>query len=318
MIVHVDITQRRLTEAAVRESEAQYRSMASVLDEAILVYGIDRRMKACNARAEQFFGMDLRALQQPDVARPWRVLNADGTPMRLSDTPLGRTFRTGLPCRNVLVGLVPPGGELRWLNVNAEPVRDTRTGVMTGAVTSISDITERHLAQQQLRKLSQAIEQSPVGIVISDIEGCIEYVNDAFVRISGFTRDEAVGQRRSTLQPERTPAGRVTEMYAALLGGADWSGEFGNARKGGERYVEFVHATPIRQPDGRITHFLSIGEDVTEKKRIGVRVSDIISIDTATSCRRSWTSARRNCGGATRHSRKANASSTPWPTTSRS
>jgi len=272
VIVHADITQRHLAEDALRQSEAQYRSMASVLDEAILIYDIDRRLQACNARAEGFFGMDLQAMQQPHALRPWRPLRADGTDMSLADLPLNQTLRTGQPCRDVLMGVVPPDGAMRWLSVNAEPVRDAHTGVLTGAVTSMSDITARHLAQEQLRKLSMAVEQSPVGIVISDFNSRIEYVNNAFVRISGFTRDEAIGQQRGTLQPNREPAERVAEMRATIRDGVVWSGEFGNTRKSGEHYDEFVHTAPIRQPDGQITHFLSIGEDVTEKKRIGAEL----------------------------------------------
>jgi PAS domain S-box-containing protein len=272
VVVHADISQRRQAEDALRDSEAQYRAMVSVLDEGILVYGIDRRLQACNAPAERFLGMDLAALQQPGALKGWQVMRADGSPMPRSELPLCRTLRTGLTCRDVLVSVIPPSGGRRWLLVNAEPVHDARTGAMTAVVTSMSEITERHVAQEQLRKLSLAVEQSPVGIVISDPEGGIEYVNDAFTRIAGVTRDQAIGRSHSALQPARTPAGRDAEMRAALGRGETWSGEFGSLRHGDEHYDEFVHAAPMRELDGRITHFLIIGEDITEKKRNGVEL----------------------------------------------
>jgi PAS domain S-box-containing protein len=153
----------------------------------------------------------------------------------------------------------------RWFHMNVTPLR-TRAG---GAVVVHADVTERYAAQEQLRRLSLAVEQSPIGIVIRDMEGRIEYVNDAFSHISGFTREEAIGQYRNVLQPDRTPIGRDEEMSLALARGDTWVGEFGNTRKNGEHYDEFVHAAPIRQPDGRITHLLSISEDITEKKRLG-------------------------------------------------
>ena len=272
VVVHVDITQRRLAEEAVRQSAAQYRSMLSVLDEGILVYGVDRRLQTCNQRAERFFGMDMAKMRGHGIWRQWRTVREDGSALPFNELPLGITLRTGRPCRDVLVGAIGPDDSLRWLMANAEPVHDEHSGALTAVVTSFNDITERHTAQQQLRKLSMVVEQSPVGIVISDTEDRIEYANDAFARISGFRRDEAVGQVRERLQPSRSPAGRDARMRAALARGAVWSGEFGNTRKGGEHYDEFVHAAPIRQPDGRITHYLLIGEDVTQKKRIGAEL----------------------------------------------
>ena len=272
VVLHSDVTQRHLAEHAVRKSEAHYRSMISALDEGILVFDTDRHLQACNLQAERFYGTDLHGLQQPGVLRQWLTLRADGSVMPFAELPLGQALATGEGCRDRLVGLVPPGGGLRWLTVNAEPVCDAQTGALTAVVISFSDITERRASQAMLRQLSMVVEQSPVGIVISDTEGCIEYVNDAFTRISGFTRDDAVGQYRQVLQPDRVTPDRLMEIRRVLDSGATWRGEFSNTRKSGERYDEFVHAAPIRQPDGSITHYLSISEDITDKKRNGAEL----------------------------------------------
>ena len=269
VIVHSDVTQRRRAEDAVRDSEAQYRSMVSVLDEGILVLGADLGLKACNVQAERFFGLTLQEMRDRSRLRQWRPLRADGSDMPLDEMPVLRTAATGLACRDVLMGVQPPAGGLRWLTVNVEPVRDEASGALTAVVTSFSDITERHSAEQQLRKLSLAVAQSPIGIEIRDTEGRIEYVNQAFTRISGFTREQALGQPAHALRPHRSPSGRDEEMRSVLMRGDTWTGEVGNTRKNGEPYDEFVHAAPIRLPDGRITHLLVISEDVTEKKRLG-------------------------------------------------
>jgi PAS domain S-box-containing protein len=273
VVVHADVSQRRRVEAALRDSEALYRSMVSALDEGIVVFGLDRTVRASNGKAEKFLGSDLQLLQQPFGLTQWQPRRADGSAMPFGELPLQRTLSTGKPCRDVLVGVLAPGDKQQhWLMVHAEPVHDPKTGVVTAVVASFSDITERHVAQEQLRKLSLAVEQSPIGIVISNTDGRIEYVNEAFTRISGFPREEAVGQHRFMLQPAQTPRGLDAEVRATLARGETWTGEFSNTRKDGTRYDEFVHAAPIRQPDGRVTHFLSIGEDITDKKRLGAEL----------------------------------------------
>ncbi|MBX3620693.1 MAG: PAS domain S-box protein [Rhizobacter sp.] len=269
VVVHADVTQRRRAEDAVRESEALYRSVVLALDEGIMVFSARRRLLACNPQAERFFGMKLAQLRDMQVFSRWKPLRPDGSPMPFNEFPLGRTLLTGQPSRDVLLGVVPPGGGLRWLTVNAEPVHDAQTGRMTSVVASFSDITERYEVEEQLRKLSLAVEQSPIGIVIRDTAGRLEYVNEAYTRISGWARDEVLGRPAIDFQPQRLPAGREQEMQVALAAGRTWTGEFVSTRKNGEAYDELVHAAPIRQHDGRVTHHLLIGEDVTEKKRLG-------------------------------------------------
>ncbi len=271
VVVHADITQRRRAEAALRESEAQYRSMVLALDEGVLVFGADGNLRACNPQAERFFGVSFEALRDPAALKSWRPVRADGSRFDYDQLPAAVALRTGQPCRDVIVGVRPPDGGLRWTTTHAQPVHDD-AGVMTAVVVSFSDITERHVAQEQLRKLSLAVEQSPIGIVISDTAGRVEYVNEAFSRISGHPRQAAIGHQRCELQPEHGAAGRDAEMLAALARGEVWSGEFVRTRADGVAYDEFVHAAPIRQADGCITHHLVIGEDVTEKKRVGVEL----------------------------------------------
>jgi PAS domain S-box-containing protein len=87
--------------------------------------------------------------------------------------------------------------------------------------------------------------------------------------MSGYSRDEALGRTRLELQPGLAPMERFHEMLATLAHGESWSGEFSMQRKNGEPYFEFVHVSPIRQADGQITHYLAVGEDISEKKRIG-------------------------------------------------
>ncbi|WP_412481087.1 MHYT domain-containing protein [Azonexus sp. IMCC34839] len=145
------------------------------------------------------------------------------------------------------------------------PVFDN--GVMVGTVVAWFDISEQRAAEDRLRKLSQAVEQSPNAILITDTGGRIEYVNEAFCRISGYTVDELLGQNPRLLQSGFTPPEVYEAMWAALTQGRSWNGELINRRKNGEVFIEYQSFSPIRQADGRVTHYLAIKEDITEKKR---------------------------------------------------
>jgi len=120
-----------------------------------------------------------------------------------------------------------------------------------------------------LRKLSQAVEQSPESIVITNLEARIEYVNDAFLQATGYVREEVLGQNPRILHSGKTPPETYAALWETLRRGETWKGEFFNQRKSGEEYIEFAIITPIRDQDGRTTHYVAIKEDITEKKRIG-------------------------------------------------
>jgi PAS domain S-box-containing protein len=170
---------------------------------------------------------------------------------------------------------------LRFLTV---PVIDEgRVVMLAGVGNRASDYTQRDIetvqlvandlwrivvrrrTQERVSKLSLAVEQSPHAIVITDVHGAIEYVNQAFVQSSGYSVKEAIGQNPRLLKTDRTPPETYQEMWSALAQGQVWKGKLHNRRKDGREYTEFAIVSPIRQPDGRITHFVGIKEDITEK-----------------------------------------------------
>ena len=145
------------------------------------------------------------------------------------------------------------------------PLRQ-QDGQITHYVAIKEDITVRKQQEDQLRKLVLAVEQSPESIVITDLEAKIEYVNEAFQRNTGYTREEAVGHNPRVLKSGRTPQATYDDMWATLSRGEIWRGELYNRRKDGSEFAEFANIAPIRQPDGAITHYLAIKEDITKKK----------------------------------------------------
>lgn len=126
---------------------------------------------------------------------------------------------------------------------------------------------ERHAEKQETHKFRKAVDQGPNAIVITNTRAEIEYVNEAFVRSSGYTLDEVRGQTPRFLQSGLTPAANYSSLWEALRAGRSWIGEFVNKAKDGRLLVEKEIFWPIRRSDGAISYYLCIKEDVTEKKR---------------------------------------------------
>jgi PAS domain S-box-containing protein len=264
----LDITSRKRAEMALLESETNYRSMVTALSEGIVVFDPSGAVRACNASAERILGLDLsRMILERSSLADWRTVRSDGTPWPADDLPVAHTLRTGEPCRNVTVGDVRPDGRTAWLQLNCEPIVDS-SGNRNGVIVSFADITERREAEEELRKLSRAVEQSPSSILITDTAGRIQYVNEAFTRVTGYAREEVIGQTPRLLQSGLTADETYAQMWAALAQGEAWKGEFVNRRKSGEHFIEQALIAPIRQADGQVTHFLAIKDDITEFKRV--------------------------------------------------
>jgi len=136
----------------------------------------------------------------------------------------------------------------------------------------LHDLAAREKTQEQLRKLSQAVTQSPESIVITNLNAEIEYVNASFERTTGYQAAEVLGRNPRILHTGKTPKRTYEDLWAAMKQGNMWKGEFYNKRKDGSEYVEFAIITPLRQPDGNITHYVAVKEDITEKKNIGIEL----------------------------------------------
>ena len=134
------------------------------------------------------------------------------------------------------------------------------------AVAAIRDITDRKLREEELRKLNQAVEQGSAIVFITDGEGIIEYVNPRFTEVTGYQPEEAIGQSPRILKSGMQSADIYTDVWTSLTNGEEWRGEFCNRRKDGTLFWASAALSPIRAPNGEITHFVGIEDDVTAEK----------------------------------------------------
>ena len=171
-------------------------------------------------------------------------------------------------------------GAVRWLSSKAAPQKLDDGSVLWHGF--VSDITEHKQAEESLITLSAAVEQSPVSIVISDPQGLIEYVNPMFEQVSGYRRAEVIGQNPRIWSSHEKSEEEYREMWALLLAGETWHGEFQNRRKDGSLFWEQAVIAPIFDDHSQPIHYLAIKEDITQRKAAEAEIEHLAFYDSLT------------------------------------
>jgi PAS domain S-box-containing protein len=154
---------------------------------------------------------------------------------------------------------------------------DERTGArqFLGTIGIIRDISRRKKAEGLLRKLLWAVDQTPVSIIITNADWIVEYINPEFIRDSGYTPQEIIGQRVSVLESHYHPDEFYDQIKQGLLTSGEWAGEIVNRKKNGTYYWSSVMISAVRDPNGAVTNYISIQEDVTEKKNTAEQIKSL-------------------------------------------
>ncbi|MFQ5572019.1 MAG: PAS domain S-box protein, partial [Rhodothermales bacterium] len=160
--------------------------------------------------------------------------------------------------------MIAADGRVVWLRdiVNVLSVG----GQAVESVGVMIDITEQKQAEEQLLLQSSALEAAANGILITGTDGTICWVNQAFVDLTGYAREEAVGQNPRLLKSGRQDQAYYEDLWKTILAGEVWRGELINRRKDGSEYIEEHTITPVRGASGKITHFVAVQQDVTARK----------------------------------------------------
>jgi two-component system cell cycle sensor histidine kinase/response regulator CckA len=258
-----DITERKRAEKALRESEEQVRFLGEILERASQPFAVghpDGRLGIFNTAFCELTGYgadELRALDWGKDLTPaeWREPEAQA---------LEELERTGKAVRYEKEYIRKNGARLP-IEMLVHAVRAT-SGKVQFYYAFVTDISERKRLQQELRKLSMAVEQSPASVEITDFAGNIEYVNPKFTRITGYTLEEVRGRNPRILKSGQTSAEEYRELWNTITAGGEWHGELHNKKKDGAHFWERVSISPLRDASGAITHFIAIKEDITAQK----------------------------------------------------
>lgn len=257
LLVALALVLRRF-ERAHRQAERDRRRLVDAvesLDEGFALFDADDRLVLGNRRFSQLYPWLEKHLapgierQQLDLANRSRSERWPLQRTAAAESPIGAT------------SFLERLDDGRWILAS-----DTRTREHGVACVRI-DVTETKQREQELRKLSQAVEQSPAAVMITDTRGRIEYVNPRFEQVSGYSAAEAIGNNPRLLKSGETSPEEYRALWQTLAAGRTWRGQFHNRRKDGAIYWESASISPLRDDSGQITHYIAVKEDISARKR---------------------------------------------------
>ncbi len=252
-----DITERIKTEEMLQRSEEKFHTLFENHSVVKLIFDPEtQQIVDVNYSAARFYGFSKEALKQMKIAeittaKPEDVL----AQLKKIRTSGFQQYETQHCCND---------GSLKDVEVFASKV------VISGKdyiYTIVNDISTRKQAEQQTRLLTKSIEQSPVGIMVTDQHGRIEYVNPRFTKITGHSLQEIKEKKQWFLYSGKYSDITYSEMWETVLSGKDWTGELPVKRKNGEHYWENVSISPVKNEKRQITHVVTICEDITAKHK---------------------------------------------------
>lgn len=256
-----DITQRKLSEIALIESEERLRILAEKTGTIVYDRDLINHIVHREGAIEEVLGYTREELNNFEKDQLENMIDEKDKEQYLKNikdilkVPGSYSLNYKLRHKNGKFIFIEDNG-IVLLDESGNPVR---------ILGSMRDVTLKKLAEDELRKLSHAVEQSQVSIVITNKEGIIEYVNPKFCDVTGYTYEEAIGQNPRILKSGEWASETYTGMWSDLASGRGWTGIFHNKKKNGELFWESAHISPIKDFSGEITHYIAVKEDITEK-----------------------------------------------------
>ncbi len=256
----LDITERKNSIDKIKNSEKKFKDLAEMLPQ--MIFEIDSLgfITYANNNALEMTGYSgeelKKGLSAIEIIVPSEREKANKD---ISEILTGKTLY------NKEYNILKKNGFTFPAEISASPIQ-SEEGIV-GLRGFIIDKTENKKSQDQLRILSRAVHQSPVSIIITDIEGSIEYINPKFQEVTGYSIEEIIGKNPRILSSKLKPASEYEILWNTIKAGNDWTGEFHNKKKNGELYWASALISPVKDSDGNITHFLGLQEDITERKK---------------------------------------------------
>jgi PAS domain S-box-containing protein len=259
--------ERKHAEEAMAKRERQFKALVENSWEAIAVLDRDMKILYCSPAVTRILGF------APEERVGRSALDLVDSDKRSS---MKATFEESLKRPGEQI---PLRAALRHSDGSWRLVEGVFTNLLDdpdvhGVVTNYRDVTDREQAAEWIRRLSMAVDQSPASVLITDLSGTIEYTNARFTEASGYAAEEVLGRKPSIMKSGETPREKYQDLWRTIRAGERWHGEVRNRKKDGTLYWDAVWISPIRDAEGRVTHFLALQEDVTERRAMVEALKD--------------------------------------------
>jgi two-component system cell cycle sensor histidine kinase/response regulator CckA len=251
-----DITERKQAEEALRSLTSRYQAILTAVPDIIMEVDKNKVYSWANRAGYEFFGEDVIGKEAESY-----FVGEQKTYDRVQ--PL---FNGKEDVAYVESWQRRKDGEQRLLAWWCRVLKDS-SGHVSGALSTARDITELRRAEESLHLQAAALESAANSMVITDSEGTIRWVNPAFTKMTGYSSSEVLGQNPKILKSGLQDRRFYKQLWNTILSGKVWQGQVTNRRKNGEHYVEEMTITPVQDGDGKITNFIAIKQDITDRKR---------------------------------------------------
>jgi len=229
------------------------------VNDAVFITDLENNILFVNQAFCQMYGYVLEEVRNTNISRLW---------IKDESEILAATLQGGW--QGEILNVRKDGVHIP-INLSASVIKE-ESGKPIALVGIARDIAEQKRIDSTLRKLSQAVDQSPVSVIITDVQGAIEYVNSKFCQSTGYQEKEVIGKNPRMLKSGKTSQEEYAHMWDIIMHGGAWSGELQNVRKNGELFWESVHISPIKNSQDEITNFLAVKEDTTDRKKLEAQV----------------------------------------------
>ncbi len=251
---------RQHTETALKQSEEKYRTLIDNIQDGVFLVK-DGRIEFSNEAFARMLGYsvsDIVGLKFLDL------ISRDD--LAMIATQYGQMeLKPGVP-KEYEFNLLHKDQKTRvMVNINLGAFRYKNR---TASIGTVKDITVRKYTEEELRKLSRVVHQNPISIVITSLNGSIEYVNPVFTELTGYSLQDVIGETPRILKSGEHPPEFYEDLWQTISSGRTWRGELHNRRKDGELFWEYATIAPITDKDGQTTHYMAILEDITERKAV--------------------------------------------------